>query len=67
MNLCTEFINYNDKLYMVYRKLREGRVKEEYLNQICEMWNCDVVVKSKNQETVSFYFLREVQDAKLVD
>lgn len=67
MNICTEFINYNDKLYTVYRKLKEGRVKEEHLNQISEMWNCDLVVKSKNQDHVHYFFLREVQDAKLAD
>lgn len=67
MNVCTEYINHNDKLYVVYRKLKEGRVKEQYLNQICEMWHCDLVVKSKNQENSQFFFLREVQDAKLAD
>lgn len=67
MNICTEFINYNNKLYTVYRTLKQGRVKDEYLNEIREIWNCDVVVKSKTEENVRVLFLREVKDAELVD
>lgn len=67
MTICTEFINYNNKLYTIYRKLKSGRVKEEYLNEIKEFWGCDLVLKSKKQEQIEVLFLREVEDAKLAD
>lgn len=67
MNICTETLKYNDKLYIVYRKLKEGRVKEEYISKISEMWMCDAVLKSKNQETTYYLFLKEISDAELVD
>lgn len=65
---CLEFINYNDKLFTVYRKLKEGRVKEEHFDEIRKFWNCDLVLKSKTQENITtILFLREISDAKLVD
>ena len=67
MTICTEFINYNNKLYSVYRKLKDGRIKEENFNFIKEAWHCDLVLKSKRQETIEIIFLREVSDAELVD
>jgi hypothetical protein len=65
MNICSEIISYNDKLYLVYRKLKENRVKEEYLNKISEAWFCDLVLKSKTQETSFYLFLREIEEAVL--
>lgn len=67
MTITTEFINYNNKLYTVYRTLKQGRVKDEYLNDIKEMWHCDLVVKSKTEDNVKVLFCREVKDAELVD
>jgi hypothetical protein len=67
MTSCTEFINYNDKLYVVYRKFKEGRIREEYLNQVREMYDCDLVLKSKTEDRVTVLFLREVKEAELVN
>jgi len=67
MTICNEFINYNDKLYVVYRKLKEGRVKEQYFDNIREVWNCDLVLKSRVQDITHILFLREVKEAELVN
>jgi hypothetical protein len=65
---CLEFVNYDNKLYTVYRKLKDGRVKEEHFNEIREFWGCDLVLKSKVQDgTTTILFLREITDATLVN
>lgn len=67
MNICNELITYNDKLYVIYRKLKQGRVKEEHFEEIKKFWNCDLVLKSKTQDVVTILFCIEVQDAVLVE
>jgi len=61
-----EFVNYQDKLYWVYRKLKTSQVKEGYANDLKEFWNCDVVVKNKNQNDDSLFFLRIIEEAHIV-
>jgi hypothetical protein len=67
MNTCQEFITYNDKLYVIYRKLKNGRVKDEYLDNIKDIWNCDLVLKSKQQDLLHILFLREIKDAEVLN
>ena len=47
--LNKELLKYQDKLYYVFKKLRQSQVKEGYINDVKEWWNCDVVVKSRQQ------------------
>ena len=61
-----EFVQYQNNLYWVYRKLKTSQVKEGYANDLKEFWNCDVVVKNKNQNDDFLFFLRLVEDAIIV-
>jgi len=57
---------YQNKLYYVYRKLKTSQIKEGYLNDIKELWLCDVVVKNKIQQDENLLFLREIEEATIV-
>jgi len=64
---CIEFINYQDKLYQVYRKINKGRIKESHILDVRDMWHCDTVLKTKNQEEEIYLFLIESPDAIIVE
>ncbi len=64
--LNKELIKYQNKLYYVYKKLRQSQVKEGYINDVKEWWNCDVVVKSRQQNDDTLIFLREIEDAIVI-
>jgi hypothetical protein len=64
--LNKELINYNDKLYWVYRKVKQSHIKENYINDIKDMWLCDLVLRSKNQDETQLLFVREIEEAKIV-
>jgi len=61
-----EFVNYQDKLYWVYRKVKQHQVKEGSVSDLRDFWRCDVVVKSRNQNDELLLFMREIEDAILV-
>jgi hypothetical protein len=58
-----DIVVYQNKLYYVYRKLRTSQIKDGYVNDIKELWMCDVVVKNKIQQDENLLFLREIEDA----
>ena len=58
-----EFINYQDKLYWIYRKVKQHQVKEGSISDLRDFWRCDLVVKSKNQNDELLLFMREIEDA----
>jgi hypothetical protein len=62
-----EFINYDNKLYSVYRKVKNDSIKEEFIQDMKIFWNCDIVVKSQSQNGELFLFLREIPEVELVD
>lgn len=62
----TEFIKYNDKLYWVYRKVKQHHIKENHINDVRDMWMCDMVLRSKNQDEVQLIFVREVEEAVVI-
>lgn len=62
-----EVINYNNKLYIVYRKVRSEHIKEKYVQDIKEFWLCDMVVRHNIQNNQFFLFLREISEVELVD
>ena len=64
--LNKEFVNFNNKLYTVYKKVKQSQVKEEQIQGAKEYWHCDVAVKQKNDNDEIIYFLREVIDAEIV-
>jgi hypothetical protein len=63
--LNKELVNYQDKLYYVYRKLKPHQVKDGYVNDIKELWGCDVVVRSKHNNDDNLLFLREIVELQI--
>ncbi len=64
--LNKELLKYQDKLYYVFKRLRQSQVKEGYVNDVKEWWNCDVVVRSRQQNDDTLIFLREIEEATIV-
>ena len=64
--LNKELIHYNDKLYWVYRKVKQSQIKENHINDVKDMWLCDLVLRSKNQDETQLIFVREIEEAKIV-
>jgi len=61
-----EFVNYQDKLYWIYRKVKHHQVKEGSVNDLKEFWMCDMVVRNKNQNDDTLLFMREIEEATIV-
>jgi hypothetical protein len=61
--LPREYINYQNKLYWIYRKVKHHQVKEGSVNDLKEFWLCDIVIKSRNQNDDTLLFMREIEDA----
>lgn len=66
MILNKELLNYNNKLYWVYRKIKINNIKDGKVNDVKEFWNCDVVLKMRN-DSDELIFLREIPEAELVN
>jgi hypothetical protein len=64
--LSKELVNYQDKLYWVYRKIKHSQVKEGSVNDLKEFWYCDMVVRNRNQQDDTLLFLREIEEAVIV-
>jgi hypothetical protein len=64
--LKKELVNYQDKLYWVYRRVKHSQVKEGSVNDLKEFWYCDMVVRNRNQQDDILLFLREIEEAKIV-
>ncbi len=64
--LNKELLKYQDKLYYVFKRLRQSQVKEGYVNDVKEWWNCDVVVRSRQQNDDTLIFLREIEEVTIV-
>ncbi len=64
--LGKELVNYQDKLYWVYRRVKHSQVKEGSISDLKDFWMCDMVVRSKNQQDDSLLFLREIEEAKII-
>jgi hypothetical protein len=66
MTLTKELVNFNNKLYWVYRKFKSSGIKDGKVNDVKELWNCDLVVKSRS-DSDELLFLREIPDLELVN
>lgn len=64
--LNKELIKYQDKLYWVYRKLKQEQVKENSVQIIKEYWGCDLVLKQKTPQGEVFLFIVEIPDLEVV-
>lgn len=61
-----EYVNYQNKLYYIYRKIKITQIKEEIVQEIKDYWLCDLVLKYTNQDDNSFLFLREITDLEVM-
>ena len=64
--LPREYINYQDKLYWVYRKVNQSQVKEDSVSDLRDFWMCDIVIRSRNQNDSTLLLMRESEEAKIV-
>ena len=64
--LNKELVNYQDKLYWVYRKVKSSQVKEGSISDLKEFWRCYVAVRNRNQNDDLLLFLREIEEATIV-
>jgi hypothetical protein len=64
--LSKEFVNYQDKLYYIYKKMKPHQVKDGYINDLKDLWRCDVVVKNRINNDDTLLFLREIPEAEIV-
>jgi hypothetical protein len=64
--LNKELVHYQNKLFYVYKKLKQDRIKDGYVNDVKDFWGCDVVVKSRINNDDTLLFLREIEEATYV-
>jgi len=68
MSLCKELIKYQDKLYLLYDKVKESHIKPEKINDLKLLWECDIVLKRKNPVgDIYLLFLNEIQEAEIIE
>jgi hypothetical protein len=68
MSLCKELIKHQDKLYLLYDKVKESHIKPEKINDLKLLWECDIVLKQKNPVgDVYLLFLNEIQEADIIE
>jgi len=67
MILNKELLNYNNKLYWVYRKVKSTQIKQEYVSLVKDFWYCDIVIRGRyKSEEEQLLFLREISEATIV-
>ena len=64
--LNKELVNYQNKLYYIYKKLKQDRIVEGSVNDLKELWRCDIVVKSRINNDDTLLFLIEIPEAEIV-
>lgn len=64
--LNKELVNYQNKLFYIYKKIKQDRIKDGYVNDIKDFWSCDVVVKSRVNNDDTLLFLVEIPEAEIV-
>lgn len=66
MFLKKELINFDNKLYYVYRKFKMSQIKEGKINDVKDLWYCDLVLRTKS-DSDEVLFLREIVEVQLSD
>jgi hypothetical protein len=62
-----EFINYQEKLYWIYKKVRQSQVIENRVSDLKDFWMCDIVIRNRQNNDDTLFFLREITDAVIVN
>jgi len=61
-----EFISYQEKLFWVYRRIKQDAVKENKIQELKEFWYCDIVLKQKTSNNEVLMFLREIPEVEII-
>lgn len=65
--LTKELVNYQNKLYWVYRKVNQSRIDMSNVSELRDYWLCDIVLKQKtSQDSEVLMFLREIPEAEVI-
>lgn len=64
--LNKELVKYQDRLFWVYRKLRQEQVRENLIQDIRQYWGCDLVLKQKTPQGEVFLFIIEIPDLEII-
>lgn len=68
MPFYKELIRHQDKLYLLFDKVKEKYVKPEKINDLKLLWECDIVLKQKNPVgDVYLLFLSEIQESEIIE
>ena len=68
MSFYKELIRHQDKLYLLFDKVKEKHVKPEKINDLKLLWECDITLKQKNPVgEVYLLFLNEVQELEIIE
>jgi hypothetical protein len=67
--LHKELINYQNKLYWVYKTIKAIQIKEEFIQEYKDFILCDLVLKRRNQqqEEEMLLFLREIEELSVLN
>ena len=66
MLLNKELLKYQDRLFWIYRKVKQELVVESNIQELREFWMCDMILKQKTPQGEVFLFLREIPEAIIV-
>jgi hypothetical protein len=64
--VARELISYQEKLFWVYRRVKQDAVKENKIQDLKEFWLCDIVLKQKTSNNEVLMFLREIPEAEII-
>lgn len=64
--LNKELVNYQNKLFYIYKKLKQERIVEGSVNDLRVYWGCDIVVRSRVNNDDTLLFLVEIPEAEIV-
>jgi|688.fasta_scaffold07505_29 hypothetical protein len=66
--ICKELVNYQDELYFISNKVKETQIKVDNVNELKELWGCDIVLKQKNPiGEMYLLFLNKIQDVEIIE
>jgi hypothetical protein len=63
--LNKELVTYQNKLFYVYKKIKQDRIRDGYVNDVKDFWSCDIVVKSRINNDETLLFLREIEEIQV--
>jgi hypothetical protein len=64
--LSKELMTYQDRLFWIYRKVKQEQINETRIQELREFWMCDMILKQKTPQGEVFIFLREIPEAVIV-